>query len=283
MKTSSKRIALLIGLLIPVAFFNSCKKDMDSVSEIIDEDAVTIPRAVYASRSVNWNGRTTDATYTLAQAITDFGNVESGWKEHLASYSTNQFRMKLLKNSLSAGGMVVRTQIPQGSEYEVQYDLKFHSAFDFSKGGKIGWGLRIGDGHAGCSDARDGQGGSLRVVWNGTTPKLKVYAYHYDQPGTCGTLHGGYPTSGGLEKGVWYTVKLYFKANTGSTVNGHARMIVNGTTVVDQAMRWTTNPDKRRANRISFNTFRGGSTSDWESPTDGVIYFDNLSWNRISY
>ncbi len=278
------KIYSLLFVTSLLTVFTSCKKDSKELTVITDEDQTTSARAIYTDRSVNFNGHSDNATYTLSQATADFGNIESGWKEHLAAYSSNQFRMKLLKNSLGSGGMVALTQIANGSEYEVEYDLKFHSAFDFSKGGKIGWGLRIGDGGSGSTGGSGGQGGSFRVIWNGSTsPRLKVYAYHYDQVGAMGSIYGAYPASGGLQKGVWYTVKLYFKANTGSTLNGQAKMTVNGTTVVDRAMRWTSNPDKRRANKISFNTFRGGSTSDWESSTDGYIYFDNLSWNRISY
>jgi hypothetical protein len=34
--------------------------------------------------------------------------------------------------------------IEEGTEYEVDFDLKFHSQFTWSRGGKVGFGFRIG-------------------------------------------------------------------------------------------------------------------------------------------
>lgn len=264
----------------------SCKEDMAEPPEILDEDTSTRSRATYASRSVNWNSYAHGTTYTSTMAASDFGNV-TGWQSSKAFISTGQFRIKLLKNALSgAGGMVARVDIPFGTEYELQFDMKFHSQFDWSRGGKLGFGFLIGDGHTGGSDARDGKGGSARLTWyqnNENRVWLRAYLYHYDQSSNFGDVFGSYPAApASLARSTWYTVKLYVKSNSDSNTNGHFTMDINGTTVVDRAMRWTTDNGKRRIRKISFSTFRGGSTSDWESDTDGYIYFDNLSWNRLT-
>src|SRR5690606_13158509 len=101
--------------------------------------------------------------------------------------------------------------------------------------------------------------------------------YYKDMPGNCGHDFGKkYPSSGSIQKGTWYTVKIYVKSNSGSSTNGRVKYTINGTTVLDTAIRWTTNDTKRLINKLAFSTFRGGSTPDWESSTDGYIYFDDL-------
>jgi hypothetical protein len=112
---------------------------------------------------------------------------------------------------------------------------------------------------------------------------FRPYVYYKDQPESCGNSFGkSYPSSGSLVKGQWYTVKLYAKSNTGSNTNGYVRVTINGTTVLAQNIRWTTDDTKRLIKTLSFHTFRGGSTSNWQSTTDGYIYYDNLTWTRIN-
>ena len=240
--------------------------------------------AIYNTRSVNWDNLS-DGTYSTSEASTDFGNI-TGWDETNMYNSGGTARVKLLKDALtSAGGIVANVDISDGSEYEVQFDVKFHSQFDWSKGGKVGFGFRIGDGNTGCDKADDGNGGSARMMWynsNGEI-KFKPYLYYKDMPDNCGSGFGSiYPSSGSLQKETWYTIKIYVKSNTGTNTNGWVRFTVNGTTVLDRTIRWTTNDAKRLINTMAFSTFRGGSSSDWQSSTDGYIYFDNLSWTKIN-
>jgi hypothetical protein len=58
--------------------------------------------------------------------------------------------------------------------------------------------------------------------------------------------------------------------------------VINGITLLDKSIRWTTNDLKRMINRITFETFRGGADASWTSPTDGQVYFDNLSWTELN-
>jgi len=241
--------------------------------------------AIYNTRTINWNNYPND-TYTLSEAAVDFGNV-TGWDDTNMYTSNGTARVKLLKNALSsAGGIVANVDISDGSEYELQFDVKFHSQFDWSKGGKVGFGFRIGDGNTGCDRADDGNGGSARMMWytssNGEV-RFKPYLYYKDMPDACGSgFNTAYPASGSIQRETWYTIKIYVKSNTGSNTDGHVRFSVNGTTILDQAIRWTTNDSKRLINTMAFSTFRGGSTTDWQSATDGLIYFDNLSWTKLN-
>lgn len=272
-------------LMLATLLLTACEENITEPALATDADASTVARAIYSSRTVNWDNRT-DGSYSSSEAVSDLGNA-SGWNESRAYNSGGTCRITMLKNALSsAGGMISNIDISDGSEYELQFDVRFHSAFDWSRGGKVGFGFRIGEGNTGCDPGTDGNGGSLRVMWytddSGRT-FFRPYVYYKDQPETCGNNFGKtYPSSGSLARGTWYTIKLYAKSNTGSNTNGYVRVTINGTTVLGQSIRWTTNDSNRLIRVMSFHTFRGGSTSNWESATDGMIYYDNLTWTRIS-
>jgi hypothetical protein len=284
MKTNHFKLKSSVVVLTALALMGSCKKDLKEPAAIADAD-VTEVRATYASRTVNFNNRS-DGSYSSSEAGSDFGNAGGGWNETRAYISGGTCRIKLLANTLSSGGMVTDIDIPDDDAYEVTFDLRFHSSFDWSRGGKLGFGFRIGDGNTGCDRADDGNGGSARLMWyqdNSNRVFFRPYAYYKDMPGDCGDNFGrSYPSSGSLSKGTWYKVKIYVKSNSGTSSNGAITYTINGTTVYsDTSFRWTTNDSKRLINRLAFHTFRGGSDSYWQSSTDGYIYYDNVSWRTL--
>lgn len=59
---------------------------------------------------------------------------------------------------------------------------------------------------------------------------------------------------GSIEKDKWYKVHMYIKSNTGNNANGHVQIKINGETVIDQNILWTTNDSKRFINNLSFHT-----------------------------
>lgn len=275
-------LTLSIGL-----FVTSCKK---AVTESNDLQQGSTNNAVHTESinstwAVNWDSYA-DGTYASTSAANDFGNI-SGWVDSRAYNSKGTCRIKLLANALSGDcGVIGNIDISDGSAYELDYDVKFHSQFDFSRGGKIGFGFLVGDGNTGGDPAWDGNGGSLRLMWyqnDAGRVYFEPYLYYKDQPGQYGDTFGKtYPSSGSLNKGQWYHVHLYIKSNTGSNTDGHAQIVIDGTVVLDTDIRWTTNDVKRLVRQMSFHTFRGGSETYWESSTDGYIYYDNLSVHKIS-
>ncbi|MBN2487170.1 MAG: hypothetical protein JXB34_14445 [Bacteroidales bacterium] len=275
-----------ITLLATVMVFAACEKDLLTDAPIPDGDAVTEARAVYSNRTVNWNNRAHDS-YSYSEAAADFGNLRGTWQESRAFNSNGTCRVTLLKNALSgACGLIVNIDVTDGKSYEMDWQVKFHSAFDWSRGGKLGFGFHIGDGNTGCDPAWDGNGGTLRVMWYQTDAGrvfLQPYVYYRDQPGNCGNSFGkSYPSSGSLSKGTWYNVHLWVQLNNGSNTDGWVEMKVNGTNVLRQQIRWVTNDSKRSVREITFHTFRGGSQTYWQSASDGYIYYDNLYWNRVN-
>jgi polysaccharide lyase-like protein len=276
-------LTLAVGLLM-----TGCKKatiDTNDQQQQETSDATAHTEAINSTFSVNWNGYA-DGTYTSAQAAADFGNI-SGWNDSRTWISNGNCRIKLLANALSgAGGVIGNIDVSDGSAYELDYDVRFHSQFDFSRGGKIGFGFLVGDGNTGGDPGWDGNGGSLRLMWYQTDAGrvfFQPYIYYKDQPGEYGDTFGkSYPSSGSLNKGQTYHVHVYIKSNTGSNTDGRAEIVIDGTTVLNQAIRWTTNDAKRLIKQVSFHTFRGGSQTYWQSSTDGYIYYDNLSVHKIS-
>ena len=274
---------LQASMVLAGAISFSCKEDIVEPQSIVDGDATTA-RAIYSQRTVNWDNRA-NGTYTTGNASADFGNI-SGWNESRAYISSNTCRITLLKNALSgAGGVVSTIDITDGSAYELDFDVKYHSQFDWSRGGKVGFGFGIGDGNAGGDPAWDGNGGSMRIMWYNNNGRIyfQPYLYYKDQPGQYGDDFGiSYPSSGSINRGQWYRVHMYVKSNTGSSTNGHAQIKIDGNVILDRDIRWTTNDSKRLINNLWFMTFRGGSQTYWQSTTDGYIYFDNLWVNKVN-
>jgi hypothetical protein len=264
----------------------ACQKESSITNnELPTESKSVTADAINSTWSVNWNNYG-DGVYTRAAATNDFGNLSS-WNDTRTWISGGACRIKLLKDALSGdGGVIANIDISDGTAYELDYDVKFHSQFDFSRGGKIGFGFLIGDGNTGGDPGWDGNGGSLRLMWYQTDAGrvfFQPYIYHKDHPTEFGNTFGkSYPSSGSLNKGQWYHVHLYIKSNTGSNTNGHVQIVINGTVVLDTNIRWTTNDSKRLIRQMSFHTFRGGSQTYWQSSTDGYIYYDNLAVHKIS-
>jgi hypothetical protein len=279
----------LLGLMT-TSCMKEAKPDVppDSTNQETDVSASAdvSAAAVNANLSINWDSYAHGSQYTQTNANTDFGNM-SGVNSSRTMISNGMLRITLLKNALSgAGGFIGNTNIDPGSAYEMDYDIRFHSQFDWSRGGKVGFGFGIGDANTGGDPAWDGNGGTLRLMWYQTDAGrvfFQPYIYYKDQPGQYGDTFGkSYPSSGSISKGTTYHVHMYIKSNTGSNTNGRVQIIINGTVVLDRDIRWTTNDSKRLIRQLTFHTFRGGSQSYWESTTDGYIYYDNLVVHKIN-
>ncbi|OAQ40298.1 hypothetical protein A5893_04920 [Pedobacter psychrophilus] len=234
---------------------------------------------------LNWD-KSKPGPYSYSNAVKDFGSIID-WAPSRTDIIDGTFRVTLLPNLLSGyGGLVAKTLIEEGTVYELTYDVKFDKDFDFGKGGKVGFGLRVGDGNTGCDKANDGNGGSARLMWytsDGTT-KFKPYMYYFDMPENCGdnmVSNAFYPKEGSIEKGKWYNIKIYVKSNNANQKDGMIKVSIDGNIVLDQPIRWTANNAKRFINKLSNDTFRGGSGNDWKTDNTGYIYLDHLTLKKI--
>lgn len=289
---SSKRISIILFTTIAIA----CTKEfapLQVADNAIDKQANS--RALYESRSVDFTRP--DGAYSLTNASTDLGDIIGTWQSQNVDIFSNQARVRIPANSISANpaptgsGNIVQIDVPDGSEYEITYKVRFGPNFQWSRGGKVGFGFLIGDGNTGCDKADDGNGGSIRLMWYNQTnqkdgtgtdnPYFRPYVYYKDMPQQCGDSFG--KQSKILAKNTWYTIKIRVKSNTGSNYDGSVFYSVDGVTLLSMNnIRWTTNTSKRLIRQISFHTFRGGSQDYWGSTTDGLIYYDDVNWQRLA-
>lgn len=283
-KTMSLAILLIAG-----GMMSSCMEDVDAPVAVTDADAQTDSRAIYSSREVYFTQA--NGTFSSTDASSAFGNI-SGWDAGATYISSNTLRITLAANVVgTSGGMESRIDVSDGSEYWMEYKVKFHSQFDFSRGGKVGFGFQVGDGVTGCraDDARAGLGGSVRAMWYSpdSDPNrvfFQPYVYHQSMTGSCGdSWSAKYPSSGAISKGTWYTIGFYMKSNTGTSSNGSVEMKVNGNVVVRKDnIKWASSDAQRKVKGLYYSVFRGGSQSYWGSSSTGYIYFDDLKWSKIA-
>lgn len=180
------------------------------------------------------------------------------------------------------------------SSYNIRFEFKFHKYFDFDKGGKIGYGFNIGDGIAGCRGAKskNDEGGSFRIMWRGvndpktgpcTVDKVKTtkaniipYIYHRRMPKPCGDDFG---KKFAIERDVWYTVVMKYKANTKNNANGIARVEIGKhgkrrTVLLNRTnMVWSFSKSKRNVTGITYSLFRGGGDASWASHQKSSVQF----------
>ncbi|SHG90552.1 polysaccharide lyase [Flagellimonas flava] len=285
-----------VGTMCLAVMISSCEKENLEAPLIEDSSENTLARAVYSNRTVGFNK--SDQTYTNSMATSDFGSI-GGWSsgEAGAYIRANALRITLKKNKVGSGsGMNSTVNVSDGTEYEVEFKVKFNSGFEWSRGGKMGWGFSIGNGVTGCNgdDARAGQGGSVRCIWyapdmskgdNNGTAYFRPGVYSRGMPDDCAENFGAkWPSSSSLQTGVWYTVKIYYKQNTSnSSQNGKLKMWVNGNKFLDKSnMWWSDNSNNRKVEKLLFNTFRGGSSSTWEANNDHFVRFDYVKWKRLA-
>lgn len=212
--------------------------------------------------------------YTIDRARADMGDIAFWGDPTRADLTSQGLRIKLLKNALANGGFIARVKIPEAPNYAVNFEFMFDQGFDFSAGGKVGFGFLIGKGQTGGEDTSDGTGGSARLMWitdSNKTPFIQPYIYHKNQTGKWGDYMGKRVP---VKAGLWNKAQILVK-----TKDNWCTILINGVKVLDQKVVFTTNGSL--INNLCFETFRGGSESYWQSPNDGYIFFRNLKLTRI--
>jgi hypothetical protein len=282
---SIKYKAPTLGLILALLFVSCTKKDKN-IDFIVDNDIKVPSSTDPETKTVTFNRP--DGTYTKIQAESDFGvPINMTWR-NIDIYD-NQARVRIPANTLSQGN-IVNIDIADGTEYELSFKVKFGPNFDWSRGGKVGFGLHIGNGYTGCNKADNGLGGTARLMWyNETGSKtnhvttgahFRPYVYYKDMPSTCGDTFG--KRSKQINTNTWYTIKIRVKSNTGSSANGLVSYEIDGENLLNQNIRWTTDDAYRKIKYITFHTFRGGSQEYWQATTDNHIYYDDVRYRRIA-
>ncbi|WP_444938896.1 polysaccharide lyase [Microbulbifer sp. JMSA002] len=160
------------------------------------------------------------------------------------------------------------------SSATLSYDVKFHSDFQFVRGGKL-HGLGGGTGTTGCKPI-DPKGWSVRVMFDGEgSPKL--YVYHQDRQRACGDSFANL-TDFKFDLHRWYRVELFVQMNTAANnADGFAELYVDGNKISEKHGLRLTGSMNALVDTFLFSTFHGGSTKEW-APTKTVkAYFDNFT------
>lgn len=279
---------LFAGVMFLALHFSGCARSKGD-NNFVPDNAIKKPSSGGndpESKTVNFNRP--NGPYTKDMAIADFGvPVEMNWQN--TDIVDNQARVRIPANTLSQGN-IVNIDVADGTEYELSFKVKFGPGFDWSRGGKVGFGFHIGNGYTGCNKADNGLGGTARLMWYnpaGTKTNFvtsgtyfRPYLYYKDMPENCGDNFG--KQSKQLAAGTWYNIKIKVKSNTASNKDGWVSYEVDGENLLTQSLRWTTNDAYRKIRYITFHNFRGGSDTYWQSATDSYIYFDDLVFRRIA-
>jgi hypothetical protein len=283
MKYSRKFYTKVICFLFTAGLSVACTEDIvEPDKRGMDEQSATTPRAI--GDWINFNS-SSNKPYTQTLVENDFGPLvlKGDWKQNQAYIINNTLKVTMLKNQDSEGGLIAKFFVEKRPSYEVTFKLKFYNDFDFNKGGKLGFGFGFGDvSTGGDSVAKEGNGGSVRMMWNRTNSGqhiFKPYIYHYDMPATYGDNLGAavFPASGTLVHNRWYTIKIRVKSNTNSSKNGEVKVKVDGITILDRNdVRFAINTNKRWVSQLLFQTFRGGNDNTWHSQKDDHIYYDDI-------
>ena len=103
--------------------------------------------------------------------------------------------------------------------------------------------------------------------------------------GTIANNDYGYSVGRGLftwPTGEWITVVQRVKLNTVGQSNGEIKVWVNGEEKIDLTGISLRDSDSSTIQGMQFQTFFGGSTSDWASPKDQSAWFADVSGAVIS-
>ncbi|MEM6643357.1 MAG: polysaccharide lyase [Bacteroidota bacterium] len=279
----------LFALLFGAIVISSCAEDVLE-PESVENAEQTIAKAVYANRNVTFNHP--NGSYARWRINKDFGNSSKVNNSELSRMRIGGKTMflKLLKNKIGdKGGQYADFNITKGKHYEIFYNVKFTSGFNFGKGGKLP-GLAGGAAYTGCrgADARSqGNGWSSRVMWgrknkNGKTINaFYPYIYHAGMGGRCGEQFRTF--SDPIAANKWYTVRMVVKMNTGSKNDGLLAIQINGKYLIyNTNMKWVTKNAGREIDLLMFGVYRGGADSSWAVGADNEIQFDNVKWAKKS-
>ena len=236
-------------------------------------------------REVNFGGDI-PGPYTPAMVRSDWGDnapILDGITQARAQITTqsNSNNNNVLRVNYPAGqfgpertGIQFKTLVPAGEEYYLRYRLKFHSGFDFVKGGKLP-GLMGGTAPTGCASASQAASGfTSRYMWKSLGAAI-LYLYWGDKTAQCGQP---FPLGVRFTPGVWYTLTQHVRLNTPGFYDGLVEVWVNDTEIFRKSdIRFRLAGAGWKITGMYFSTFFGGDDPSWATTKTEVTYFDNFS------
>lgn len=232
----------------------------------------------YGSRTIDFDNWSSWTDYNSSEVNADFGNYKAlQGGDRLKINANGNLRFFLPQGSVgsSQGGGIIKAEIDEKSNYNLEYDIKFSNDFPWSKGGKIP-GLSGGEGYTGCQDPSDGKGFSIRMMWK-QDGKIQPYVYHMNQTTNCGDNFDG-TVLDTFNDGQWYNIRYWVKMNDPGLDNGILKIYVDNVLKFEKRDLELRSSTQYKIDTAHFSIFPGGSSSSWEMTDDGYIYIDNVSW-----
>jgi hypothetical protein len=222
-----------------------------------------------------------DENYSIEHAKKDFGNVLNLVGENRLTLTGEQ-KDRSIKVAYPEGkigsqdsGGSFRVKIDGGTEYTLEYKLKFDNNFEWVQGGKLP-GLCGGACYTG-GDKPKGDGFSARYMWR-IDGELVIYLYHVDQEDIYGD---DLSTNFFATKDEWITLKQRIQLNTEDHKNGIIQVWVNGEQkLYKDNIRFMTDSSKT-IDLFYFSTFFGGNTPDWAPSQSVYTYFKDFTIQKI--
>ena len=188
--------------------------------------------------------------------------------------------LKMLYPSYTEGGGSAAWQVPAQKEYYLSYWVRFDKDFDFD-GRKHSGGKLPGLGGAGglCPgiDPCDGHNGfTTRFYWK-KNGKALIHLAHMNIPkwGDELTLKGRDGKDKYYQRGQWHNLIQRVKINDGNRANGEVEVWMDGESVLFvKNLQFVSN--NQGIDQVFFNTFHGGSGSDWWPDQEVNAYFDDF-------
>lgn len=171
--------------------------------------------------------------------------------------------------------------IPGGPHTQLwlQYKVMFDSNFTWVKGGKLpGLAGYNGTKPTGCVNNSLLDGFSARFMWRENGNSF-LYLYNPVKQDECGDYSS---LNSFFTKGRWYTITSHVELGSANQYNGSVTTYIDGEEVSKMTALMLRNSASVSIDKFLFETFFGGSSSDWAPATDQYSYFDDITISTSS-
>jgi hypothetical protein len=234
----------------------------------------------------------TAGNYTASMFSADWGFSPG------ASAGVADSRLRIIADPLSSSNRALRVTyragqiggrsasvftypIPGGPHTQLwlQYKVMFDANFTWVKGGKLpGLAGFTGTKPTGCVNNSLLNGFSARFMWRENGNGF-LYLYNPVKQEECGDYS---PLYSFFTKGRWYTITSHVELGTANQYNGVVTTWIDGAQVSRVTGLMLRNSSSVSIDKFLFETFFGGSTTDWAPATDQYSYFDDITISTTS-
>lgn len=154
----------------------------------------------------------------------------------------------------------------------LSYSIRFPKEFNWVKGGKLP-GLYGGIGNTGTDTPLGTDGFTTRYMWRENGRGI-LYPFVPTSPGDGTTIQLGKPLFAADNQ--WHTITQQVVLNTVGRPDGYITVWYDNVQISQTTDLEFRTVDKLKINGVLFQTFFGGSTSDWATPVDTYVDFANF-------